>query len=297
MKNYLEHIDAYLSGSMKEPDLKDFSHRLNQDPQLQEEVRFHQEIIKGIEKYGQALFRLNVQSVEEELDREGFFSNKEEKDIIQGIDSIGKAEFESLVKDIDQELEQEKFYSTQTKETTKKGKIIYFRDRRMLMGIAASLLVLIAAAFFFWPRSVDTEQIYASNFVPVEDPISEELNVEKGELGFAGNIDPLLALEAAMEFYNARDCDAFIQASGSFSEAPPLRHYRNRIYLLRGICFMLSNQYNQAESSLLLSNEIASGKYLMLLYIKTGNLDKAINYFKAYKDPSVEMQMIYKQIH
>jgi hypothetical protein len=296
MKNYLEYIDDYLSGSLAEPDLQDFMRQLNQDPLLQDEIMFHQEIMEGIEQYGKALFTLNAQSVEEELDIEGFFSNDDEKEIIQGIESIGKTEFESLVKDIDQELEQEQFYSAQSKDAPKKGRIIRLGNRRGLMAIAASLLILITAAVFFWPKSMDTEQLYISNFVPIPDPISEELRVEKGELGFAGNNDPLLALEATMGFYNERDCDAFIQTSESLLEEPALGHYRNRIYLLRGICFMVSNQFNLAESSLRRSNEMASWKYLLLLYIKTGNIDKAKQFYESLEEPSTELQMIYKQI-
>ena len=296
MKNYREHIDEYLLDQLDTNDKQAFVRQLERDKNLQKAVAFHRTILDGIEHYGRDAFADLAQSVEDELDREGFFSNQEEKDIIQGLEVIGKTEFESIIQGVDKELASERFFEKQAEQPSQQGKIIRMGSRRMLLAIAASLLIMVVAAVFFWPRSTNLDKIYATNFILPDDPISTELNIEKEEIGFAGDNQLLIDLEAAIQLYNRGDCSSFIQSSEAFLVDPALQHYTDRVRLLRGVCFMQLDNFTLAENALLQSGEINAAKYLMLLYIKTGDIDMAKQVFGSTEFPTDELKRLYDQI-
>lgn len=215
-----------------------------------------------------------------------------------------EAEFTDLFDDLDNDLAQEGFFESldKKKETViqkekKEAKIVRFPFQRL--AIAASVALAIFAGWWvFQPSSSDPQVIYASNFTPLAD----ELSIELEETGFVK--EPFYDfLEEGMAAYNAANISNSTPLSISRNSQKAIESFQQyrqvaattddfyptaTLYL--AISHLTIQEPEQAISlleSLTQQNflqKIDAQWYLALSYIKTGQTEKAIPILKSLED-------------
>ena len=116
----IERIENYLLGNLDEQAQQAFEKEMAADAALQKEVQFHQYILKGIQKGEDKTLKTAINQTTTNLEVDGFFR-----------------EYEKV----------EETVPLEKKEPT----IVKPIFSKQLLYIAASLLVLIVAAFYVWP--------------------------------------------------------------------------------------------------------------------------------------------------
>lgn len=294
MSEYIEQFDDHLNGKLNEAAKQKLEAQLHHDSVLRKEYQFHQTIIEGIEEYGQQEFREVLLSVDEELDKEGFFSDDEEKEIITGVELAGEENFKDLLSGIDVELNEEGFFGPRVKKTAK-AKRIYFRPKT-LMAVAASAAALVMAITIILTNRSGALQLYKESFVILPETISNDIRLEKGEVGFVKNDAYLDTLAMTMSLYHDQNYTAFIRSSQKILNENTLRHYRDRILLYQGIAFLELKKYPEAEQAFVASEETESNYYLILTYLAQNEPVKARNYLKSLENPSSKSIELVKKL-
>ena len=189
--NYnIEEIEEFLNQEMDSDALKTFEQKLQKDKTLAEEVKLHQDVIKGIESAGPIDFRNMVSGVHKDLKNEGFFSEKEEA-------------------------------VTTTKKVQPTAKIRRFSLVKKL-SIAASFALLLTAGWFMMNQPATTpDQLFASNFKKHQDVLSIEVADRLAETGFGANKALLTNLQTGIDAYNAGNYANAITTLNNFQMAAP----------------------------------------------------------------------------
>ena len=272
MNNSIDNIDEYLTNTLDSEQRKAFESAL-QNPKFAQEVEFHQEVIQMITaRQNHAISRV-IRSVEDELDREGFFlTDQTDKQILKSINLLGETKVKKITAEIDEELKESSFYESHRDKSQIKVLSI---KRRNWIAIAASILILVIAGIIYIPQKSTGPELFARSYLLPNDVISEELEAEKGEMGFAGDQETLQALQLAMDQFNAGQFPAFLRASELLLNESSLDHYQNQILFYRGIALMEDHQYDLAILELANSNYADADYYRMMSHLALDQIDQA----------------------
>lgn len=154
MENKEQLIDDYLLSRLSMEERKQFETALENDKALAKEVQEMQQVLIDIARYGETIYIEQLNEVEEQLDREGFFMDNEEKELLIGIEQAGKEDdFLKQLLAEEEQLTSEKFFekeATSQNNTIKEQPIQQSKIVPMwkkAMSIAAAILVLISAVY------------------------------------------------------------------------------------------------------------------------------------------------------
>ena len=242
-----EDMDAYLEGSMNKAQSTIFEERLANDHDFKKAFQLHELTTAGIKKQGtETEFSGLFQSIDKELQQEGFFETNNEK-------------------------------ATETKPAQQSTKIKYLSIRNL--AIAASVaLILFAGWWAYQPKQVDTDVLYATHFQIPANQLSPLLD----ETGFV--VEPYYeVLKEALEAYNNND---FTTAKARFERyrraAPKDDEYYSSTIFYSAITALQLEDTKTAESLLLqiektsFPQQIEAKWYLALTFLKLNQKDKAI---------------------
>lgn len=261
----MDDLDAYLDKKADVATQKTIEQRLLKDEVFKKDFELHQLTRAGIEK-------------------------KEIED-----------EFTGLFNDLDKDLAQEGFFnkldtkkeSISSKEN-KEAKIVRFPFQRL--AIAASVaLVIFASWWVFQSTPPNSQMIYASNF----SPLTDELSIELEETGFVK--EPFYdLLEEGMEAYNntivpinsnTSISENYLEAIDFFKRyrqaAPTTDDFYPSATLYLAISHLAIEEFLQAIPLLEkltqqnFPQKVDAQWYLALSYIKTGQTEKAIPILKT----------------
>lgn len=160
------------------------------------------DFIKGINAFGEAEQKKQLEQIQEELEQAGFF--EENTDLIIGIEHQGEKELRKNITVVQKDLEQEGFFP-KDQTTVKKSLVPLFRV--VLAAASIILLIWVGRSWLFIDNNNDnnnTEFVAIEDIDQVpEDLLSESIVKELSESGFGGAPQELLLteLQAAMKNY------------------------------------------------------------------------------------------------
>lgn len=213
----LDLIDLYFQDKLTPEEAENFEALLDEDPQFQRDFQAASDIVEGVILHEENEFKNRLEDVEETLEQDGFFSEEEERDIISAIQSES---MKSIIEEVSAEFDSRKVEKT--------SKVVQLSKRRNLvkrLSIAASVLILILAGWYFKSDWNPGENYLANYFAPATDELSPHVARELDELGFGGT-DPVILqqLQNLMEAYSNERSTVFLQIydenAASFSRSP-----------------------------------------------------------------------------
>lgn len=185
-KNYnIDDFENYLNGQTSAEERAGFQRELEQDAELAAEVEFHQDILKGINSGAEQDFSQLVKNVHGKLKTEGFFAE-----------------------------------AATTQQVQKEAKVRRIGWVRAL-SLAASVAVLLVAAWWAFFQSPTPEAVYANVYTPAADVLSEPVADRLSETGFGINKAALQGLQNGITAYQSGDYQLARQQLLAFKTVAP----------------------------------------------------------------------------
>lgn len=154
-----QHIDDFLLGRLTKKEANDFQKEMQNDPELEKDVHFHEDMIKGLQAFGNKELKNRLQEMHSQMVKEEKKSaiavvhqNKLEPD-------IGKNKSSSLFK---------------------------VKSLPGVLAMVAGFLLLILGIYWIFISNTSTEDLYAVYFEPYRVSFAARSNVNKEELTLAG---------------------------------------------------------------------------------------------------------------
>jgi len=258
-EQYIDTIHRYLSGGMTRAERQTFELAMQQDPSLRNAVELERSLLAGLEKAAEQELQQTIGAVHEKLKKEGFFAA--------------------------QAAEKPKPELT----------ITYTSNRftmRKLISIAASLIVLAGAVWFFAIRdaSVEVKDLYNEYYKPdSEVQRAREVIATLQSQGLAGVPTDTDTLRTALELYEAGNYADALALLKTFAETHP---ENDTAQYFIGVIHMDQERYAKAIEVLLPVSRMENSDYknralwnLGLCYLKTENSQQdAYNVFQALAD-------------
>ena len=179
----LDKIEDYLNGLMPEEERKGFEEQLAEDPALKKELDLVQDMLAGIEQFGDDALKARIGAAQQELESEGFFEKKTGNVIA---------------------------LPTRRRQFSRQW------------AAAASLLIICGAALFLWlKRSNPYQELFAKNF-QAEDSKTAILIDDLSASGlFATEKERRSSLADALKSYQAKDYEDAQKTLASYHEMYP----------------------------------------------------------------------------
>lgn len=268
-------IDLYFQDNLTPEEAENFEALLDKDPQFQRDFQAASDIVEGVILHEESEFKNRLEDVEETLEQDGFFSEEEDRDIISAIQSES---MKSIIEEVSAEFDSRKIEKT--------SKVVQLSKRRNLvkrLSIAASVLILILAGWYFQSDWNPGENYLANYFAPATDELSPLVARELDELGFGGTDPALLQqLENMMKAYvderNVLFFQIYNENRESFSRSP----FNNEIEFYHAQMLISGGRIEEAELILERLNGLDLVGYqdkiqwnLSLLYLEKGNRREA----------------------
>lgn len=268
-------IDLYFQNKLGPEESDRFKELLHEDSQFQKDFQEISDVVGGIELLEEMSFQEKIGEVEESFQQEGFFSDENEKDIISAIQNES---MKDIIKEVakDYDLHQQKGES-KVIPRSKPGNLT------IRWSIAASVLLLIFAGWYFLNDQTSTERYLASYFEPATNALSTQVESELDELGFGGQNPALLRkIQSMMEAYTSADNDLFIKIYNENSRDFKNSVFSNEIEFYRSQILISEDQIEEAELLLeqlnarnLIGYQDKIQWNLSLIYLETGQVDQA----------------------
>ncbi len=215
-KNYnIDEIENFLNQEMSAEDLSSFKERLAQEDGLQEEVDFHATIVEGIKQSAELDFRALVQDTR--------------KAMLQEENTAAK------VVDLNQ---------------NSKSRVRSLGSSR-IVAIAASLALLLVAAWWVFLSPMSPERAFASNFTTPKDVLSAEVASRLEETGFANNQAALQQLQEAMLTYQNDNFEQAQQQLDAFQAQYPNNEFAAQAAYYEALSAINTSDYETAQVKLL----------------------------------------------
>ncbi|MBK8969000.1 MAG: tetratricopeptide repeat protein [Saprospiraceae bacterium] len=258
-EQYIDTIHRYLNKTMTHAERNTFEAELLRDPELREAVELERRLLAGLEKAGERQLQQTVGTVHAKLKSEGFFAD----------------------------------------ETNEKSQpeltIAYSSNRftmRKLISIAASILVLAGAVWFFAIRDTgaNVQDLYHAYYKPDSDvQRAREIIATLESNGLAGIPTDTDSLKTALERYEAGKYDEALAMLKAFADAHPENDIA-RYYI--GVIHMDQERYAKAIEVLLPVSRMDDSEFknralwnLGLCYLRTeNNQQDAYNVFQSLAD-------------
>ena len=283
-----EILDAYVLNELNDSDKEALEQKIKSDKNLAHDIRIHKHIIRGLEAIGFATFKDTILDVEETLDQKGYFSDGFEKKIIKEIEIAGGQTLKDMLKNVESDLDEKSFFKQikEEDEKVKKGRIVSFSFPKIL-SIAASVVIIVTAAWHFWPKPINSDELYEMHFAALSDDISDDIQAEMGEIGFAeGDNLELNTLKEAMQAYNDGEYSTFLTLTKNLSFQDNLSHYHIDILIYQAIAFMKMENFEDALATLESTDESDETRwYMSLIYLHYGEASKARELLLYLKEP------------
>ncbi|MCB0534030.1 MAG: tetratricopeptide repeat protein [Lewinellaceae bacterium] len=258
-EQYIDTIHRYLNKTMTQAERNTFEAELQRDPELREAVELERRLLAGLEKAGEQRLQQTIGTVHTKLKDEGFFAADAKED--------SKPELT----------------------------ITYSSNRftmRKLISIAASLLVLAGAVWFFAIRdaSVEAKDLYNEYYKPDTDvQRARDVIATLESHGLAGVPTDTDSLKTALELYEASKYDEALALLKVIAEAHPENDIA-QYYI--GVIHMDQERYAKAIEVLLPVSRMDNSDFknqalwnLGLCYLRTeNNQQDAYNVFQSLAD-------------
>jgi hypothetical protein len=287
-------IDAFLSKKLSAEEHAAVEAKMASDADYAEAVELQRNLREALKLKA---IRAQMQAITSGLDAEGFYEEEPEDELDQQIGEAIKAQkVEESVKEISEELEKEGFYDQKEEAEAAPdasgggGKVRSIFNMRYI-GIAASILLVIGAFYLMAPTGANTDNLYASYFMPPQEDISEDLEMLIEGEGFATNKEELLEVKEGLKAYVKKDYNKAISVFNACLQKDYKSFNQNELRYLLAISQMAVEQPHGAIKNLTALNKIEGFDkkggvkwYLALAYLSVDDRIKAKEYFEQVKD-------------
>lgn len=217
--NDINLFDDYLEGNLSDEQKKSFEIKLAEDENFRIEFEEHKDLLDGLLIMNDKNLRAKINIVQDELEKEGFFKKKEEKENISD--------------------------GATTEKTTAKVRSIGLQK---ILAIAASLLLLAVAGWWMLkPSTLTNQELFANYFqnFPAEN-LALKTTEKLEELGFAGG-ELKQQLRNLQQGIIAYENGNLTTAAEQFKQFSTLYPERFDVKLFHGIALLENNQPQLAE--------------------------------------------------
>jgi TolA-binding protein len=260
-EQYIDTIHRYLNGTMDPSERDAFEAEMLHDSSLRKAVELERNLLAGIKKSGEQTVRNTIHTVHSNLKKEGFFA------------------------------------ADAAEEPEPQLHITYTSNRftmRKLISIAASIIVLAGAVWFFTIRnaSVEIKDLYHEYYTPETDvQRAKDLIATMQSNGLAGVPTDTDTLKAALTLYEEGKYTESLEILNAFIENHP-DNDAAQYYI--GVIHMSQERYAKAIEMLLPVSRLDTSTFqndalwnLGLCYLKTENGQQdAYNVFQELSEDS-----------
>jgi len=272
MKIDNEILDQYINGELSEEDKIEFDLVLENEPASHSLYKDHLNTIEGIEWAGAVDAILET---DDKLDQEGFFM---EEDLLLGIESAGEKEMRDAFLSVEENLENESFF--ESKKST--GRVIRL-GRRQSLAIAASFALLLVAGWWLFLKAPTNEALYADFYNPYQDDLSEKIQLDLSETGFADVEKTLLeSMLSGLDLYEKENYHEAIDVFARIENDNPGNRYTLETRMYHAMSLLALGETDSCIEKLQQLVPLLDGKmnsqasyYLALAYLKQNETDKA----------------------
>lgn len=278
-------LDNYARNQLSDEEKDWIKQQLKEDPNFQKELDLHADLVQGIqlhmnEQVNKSL-KTTIQEVDNKLEQDGFFEDKLGKAVIQQLQLEGSKDLQQTIFKVDQELAKEGFFTAPA--PASQPKVVWFKR---LIAAASILLICTLAWQLLAPTGFKTEEQYQLAFRVYDNQLSQPIQLELSEQGFAGNPQKKLLQQLlnAMEAYDQED---YTTASQLLKKALDHSNLDQSYQLMAEFYLALSYMANQQEQLAipllknLAFNDINQQEhvswYLALAYLKQEQIDLSKN--------------------
>lgn len=199
-ESYYDRIHQYLQNTMDPKERAAFELEMDQQPALREDVHTERLLLAGIEKAGEQAAREQIQSVHRQLKEEGWLEA--------------------------------------VRPETPTFTIIFQQNMKRIISIAAALVALLGAVWFFNPKSdsVSPQALFQQYHQPQQElPRLRNILAQRESYGLAGNTDTLVQSLQLFEAGKYQECAQLLSA---YRQEHPLdttaQYYLGLTYLNAG---------------------------------------------------------------
>lgn len=278
--NY-ERIDAFLEGELQGAELTAFEQELNSNDELVDGVFWAKAIKGGIEKHQKRSEISNLlETIHCDLEEEGVFNDIEEyteREVIIGkaVQKAIKTDYKKELRDLHLELEKEGKLNV----ARATGKVKRLTAVRYFAAAAVIGLLLVAGLFYF-PKG--EQDIFANNFEPYEDVLSEDVEIVLSERGAALDVEALEALQKGLKDYQKENFEQAIPVFEQYLKSSAKDYKTNDVQFYLAVSNLaVGNKLKAIESfeKLLKSEKFklktATQWYLALAYLQNNQNEQA----------------------
>lgn len=294
--NY-EQIEAFLDGELEGNELTQFKQELEADARLAQELEWVKAMRLGVVRHQQRDEGMQLLALTQlELEEEGVFQEFMdiqigEEVLAKGVGRAVRNDYRNQLDSIHTELEQNGELVKETPKTTEKGQIRQLPFRRY-WAAAAMIILLVAAGLFYLPKG-DTD-VFASNFEPYEDKISEDVEIVLSERGAAFDVAAIEALQQGLVDYQNKEYakaitifEKYLKSSTKDYKGVEVQFYLAVSYLAEGQAQKAIEQFDMLDGHPKFKWTEDADWYLALAYIKNGQNSEAQKVLEGLKMSSI----------
>ncbi len=257
-KDYnIDELENFLNQEMKGEDLTNFKQRLETEEGLREEVDFHATVLEGIKHSAELDFRALVGATRAEM--------LKEKSTTAKVVDMNRGE-QAGVRRI---------------------------GSRRILAFAASLALLLMAAWWLFLSPISPERVFANNFTTPQDVLSIEVASRLEETGFGTNEAALKQLQTAMQMYQDGNFEQTREQLSAFQAQYPNSEFADKTAYYKALSAMQTQDYEIAQAELVelannsnFSLQMDARWYLALNSLKLGNIEAARTLLESFQSDS-----------
>lgn len=226
-----EKIEAYLMGELPPEEAKSLEQLGTQENKLQKRIDRQRKLLQEIEALGEVQLLDKIQSVQNALDREGFFEQeKEEHSTTLELEKVAE---------ITQKIQNKPNNSR---------KLLY----RWSAVAAIVAVFFLAGRFLIWPMLGDGQLANGLPLLAMEENISVSVKADLSEEGFAAVPDKaLLELAKGLEAYRKEAYTKAIPILKQYIKVQPMSNYIAKVQLYLAISYLAEQEAKNAIPILL----------------------------------------------